>query len=98
MARATDYDVRIIRDDFGVPHIYGKRDVDTAFGLAYAHAEDDFATMQDVILATRGTLAAVKGVGAAPTDYLIQVMGVWKAIDEGYDSVISQYTRDIAQA
>ncbi len=31
------YDVRILRDDFGVPHIFGKTDPDAAFGLAYAH-------------------------------------------------------------
>lgn len=95
---AEKYQVRIIRDEFGVPHIYGKRDVDTAFGLAYAHAEDDYRTIEDVILATRGTLAAVKGADAAKTDYLIQLMGVWEAVDEGYNSQISQQTRDIAQA
>ena len=32
------YDVRVLRDTFGVPHVYGKRDADVAFGLAYAHA------------------------------------------------------------
>ena len=39
---AEKYDVRIVRDKYGVPHIFGARDVDAAFGLAYAHAEDDF--------------------------------------------------------
>ena len=34
--------VTIIRDDFGVPHIYGKTDADVVFGLLYAQAEDDF--------------------------------------------------------
>ena len=34
--------VTIIRDDWGVPHIYGKTDADTVFGLMYAQAEDDF--------------------------------------------------------
>ena len=97
-AAAEQYDVRIIRDEFGVPHIYGKRDADTAFGLAYAHAEDDFATIQDVILATRGKMAAVKGPGAAQTDYLIHLMRVWEAVDANYHSNISQHTRDIAQA
>jgi acyl-homoserine-lactone acylase len=92
------YDVRIIRDEYGVPHIYGKRDVDTAFGLAYAHAEDDFVTTQEVLLASRGSLAAVKGADAAQTDYLIHLMGVWEAVDAGYDTEISQHTRDIAQA
>lgn len=98
IAIAEQYQVRIIRDEFGMPHIYGKRDVDTAFGLAYAHAEDDYATIEDVILATRGTLAAVKGVDAAKTDYLIAMMRVWEAVDGGYDSLISRQTRDIAQA
>lgn len=98
IAAAQKYTVRIIRDEFGVPHIYGKRDVDVAFGLAYAHSEDDYQTIEDVILATRGTLAAVKGVDAAKTDYLIQMMGVWEAVDQGYNTLISQQTRDIAQA
>lgn len=92
------YDVRIIRDEFGVPHIYGKRDADTAFGLAYAQAEDDFQTLQDVILATRGQLAAVRGADAAKTDYLIQLMGVWEAVEAGYDTELSQAARDVAQA
>ena len=43
-AEAANYDARIIRDGFGVPHIYGARDADVAFGLAYAHAEDDWLT------------------------------------------------------
>lgn len=95
---AQQYDVRIIRDEFGVPHIYGKRDADAAFGLAFAHAEDDFATIEDVILATRGTLAAVKGKDAAKTDYLIQLMGVWEAVDQGFEANLSQHTKEIAQA
>ncbi|NND78636.1 MAG: acylase, partial [Maribacter sp.] len=34
--------IMIIRDDFGVPHIYGKTDADAVFGLLYAQCEDDF--------------------------------------------------------
>ncbi|WOJ95313.1 acylase [Congregibacter brevis] len=92
------YNVRLIRDEFGVPHIYGESDADTAFGLGYAQAEDDFATLQDVVLATRGKLAAVRGPDAAKTDYLIQLMGVWEAVDEGYESKLSQKARDVAEA
>jgi glycogen operon protein len=43
------YKAEIIRDKFGVPHIYGTTDADTAFGVAMAHAEDDFFTLQDVV-------------------------------------------------
>ena len=36
------YKVEITRDEWGVPHVHGKTDADAAFGLAYAHAQDDF--------------------------------------------------------
>ena len=74
-------DVEIIRDTWGTPHIYGKTNADTAFGVAYAHAEDDFETIQDVTAATRGVLARYKGAGAAPTDYVVALLDVWGTID-----------------
>ena len=46
---ASTYDARIIRDDFGVPHIFGETDADATFGFGYAHAEDDWETIQDVL-------------------------------------------------
>ncbi|NVJ97288.1 MAG: penicillin acylase family protein [Alphaproteobacteria bacterium] len=98
LALENDYAVRIVRDGYGVPHIFGQRDVDVSFGLAFAHAEDDFATIQDVVLATRGKLATLHGPDAAKTDYLIQWMNVWEVVNAGYDSRISQQTRDHAEA
>lgn len=50
-------EVRILRDRFGVPHVHGKTDADVAFGLAYAHAEDDFRTIQQSIMTSRGRLS-----------------------------------------
>ena len=44
-----NYNVKIYRDIWGVPHIYGDTDEDVAFGLAYAHSEDDFDTMQKIL-------------------------------------------------
>ncbi len=38
---SSGYQATITRDKWGVPHIFGKRDEDAAFGLAYAHADDD---------------------------------------------------------
>lgn len=92
------YNVNIVRDKYAVPHIFGARDVDAAFGLAYAHAQDDFKTMQDILLVTRGKLATLHGVDAAKTDYLVQFMGVWDVVNAGYDHRINQQTRDHAQA
>ena len=98
IARAARYHARIQRDDYGVPHISGPRDVDVAYGLAYAHAEDDFATLQDVLRATRGTLAAVKGPAGAPTDYLVQLFGVWDAVHAGYARDLPADVRAVLEA
>ena len=40
--KAQAENIEIIRDDYGVPHIYGKTDADAVFGLLYAQCEDDF--------------------------------------------------------
>ena len=58
---STKYDVEILRDTWGVPHIYGVTDKDVAFGFAFAHSEDDFKTIQDVVLQTRGKLSSIYG-------------------------------------
>src|SRR5512143_351800 len=34
--------VTIVRDDWGIPHVYGQTDADAVFGVMYAQAEDDF--------------------------------------------------------
>ena len=54
------FTAKIERDDWGVPHIYGRRDADVSFGLAYAHAQDDFATLEEIVFALRGELASKK--------------------------------------
>lgn len=51
----------IIRDDFGVPHIYGKTDADAVFGMLYAQAEDDFNRVERNYIWAIGRLAEVEG-------------------------------------
>jgi len=90
---ATNYDVRILRDVWGVPHVFGRTDADAAYGLAYAHAEDDFETIQETLFAVRGTLASVRGPGAAPLDYLIALLGIWNDVERGWSTAIEPRTR-----
>jgi acyl-homoserine-lactone acylase len=51
----------IIRDDFGIPHIYGKSDADAVFGMLYAQCEDDFKRVERNYLWAIGRLAEVEG-------------------------------------
>jgi penicillin amidase/acyl-homoserine-lactone acylase len=95
---AANYDARIQRDDFGVPHISGARDVDVAFGLGFAHSEDDFATLADVVMGVRGTLAEIKGRDAVVGDYLVRLLRVWEAVDAAYESDLPRDVRNILDA
>ena len=96
--RKARYDVRILRDTWGVPHIFGQRDADAAFGLAYAHAEDDFLTTQQTLLAARGLLASVYGKDAAPNDYMVQLLRIWDVVDSQYDRDLAPETRAVLDA
>ena len=72
----SGYDAEIMRDGYGVPHIFGATDADAAFGFAYAHAGDDFSTIQKTIAFGRGMTAQFDGRGAAPADFMYDLFGV----------------------
>jgi acyl-homoserine-lactone acylase len=92
------YDVRILRDTWGVPHVFGRTDADAAYGLAFAHAEDDFETIQWSLLAARGGLAARLGPEAAPNDFVVQLLRVRDVVDAGYERDLSPETRALCEA
>ena len=58
----------IIRDSFGVPHIYGLTDADAVFGLLYAQCEDDFNRVEHNYIWAIGRLAEVEGEKAIYSD------------------------------
>jgi acyl-homoserine-lactone acylase len=60
--------VEIIRDDYGVPHVYGKTDADVVFGMLYAQAEDDFPRVERNYIWAIGRLAEVDGEAAIYSD------------------------------
>jgi acyl-homoserine-lactone acylase len=78
-------EVVIHRDRWGVPHIFGKTDNAAAFGLAYAHAEDDFPLIQGSLVAARGQLARLRlaKIGIV-NDYLVQLLGVAENAERQY--------------
>jgi len=61
--------IDIVRDSFGVPHIFGKTDPEVAYGLAWAEAEDEFASMQQLLLPVKGLMGKVLGKPGAAGDY-----------------------------
>jgi acyl-homoserine-lactone acylase len=53
--------VTILRDTWGIPHVYGKTDADAVFGVMYAQAEDDFNRVETNYLNSMGRLAEAEG-------------------------------------
>ena len=66
--------VTIHRDQWGIPHIYGKTDADAVFGLMYAQCEDDFARVELNYIEKLGRMSEVKGEKELAYDLYIKLL------------------------
>ncbi|GMQ26974.1 acylase [Algoriphagus sp. oki45] len=81
--------IEIARDEFGVPHIFGKKDADVAYGLAWAHAEDDFETIQKTVLAGKALAGRVFGEQGAGVDFFVHLLETKEIAKEKYETTFS---------
>jgi acyl-homoserine-lactone acylase len=89
------HNVTIARDSFGVPHIFGKTDADAAYGLAWAHAEDDFEHIQQNLLAAKGKLGLVLGKEGVLFDFGLRFFGIDTLVDNNYERKLSPEFRQV---
>lgn len=87
--------VTIIRDSLGVPHIHGKTDADAAYGLAYAHSEDNFAEIQEAIMAGKGLLGSYKGKDGVLFDFGLQFLNIDSLVDARFELDLSPAFRAV---
>ena len=66
--------VTIIRDNWGIPHIYGKTDADAVFGLLYAQCEDDFGRVEMNYIEKLGRKSEIKGESELQNDLYIRLI------------------------
>ena len=81
----------------GVPHIYGNTDAETAYGLAWAHAEDDFQTIQEPFLAAKTLLASVKGKEGALLDAVAFLVDADGIVEEKYETDFSDSFKKVLE-
>ena len=79
--------ITIARDSFGVPHIFAPTDPEVAYGLAWAHAEDDFKTIQTLILTGKGKLSTYMGKKGAPIDFVVGLLNTKALVDQQIGSM-----------
>jgi acyl-homoserine-lactone acylase len=91
-------DVTIIRDSLGVPHIFGKTDADAAYGLAYAHCEDNFSNMQEAVMAGKGLLGSYKGKEGGLFDFGLQFLNIDSLVEARFEQDLSSEFRAVLHA
>jgi acyl-homoserine-lactone acylase len=85
--------IDIVRDSFGVPHIFAKTDAEVAYGLAWAEAEDDFASMQQVILPAKGLMGKVLGKKAVAGDYAFALFRCKEITEEKWQTLRPEFLK-----
>ena len=88
--------IEIVRDQYGIPHIFAKTDAEVAYGLAWANAEDDFNTIQEAYLAGNAMLSKYIGLKGAPADFITQFIGSKEIINEKIGEISDDYLKVIS--
>ena len=83
--------IEIIRDNYGVPHIYAPTDAEVAYGFAWAQAEDHFKLIQEAYLAGNGLLGKRIGLKAAGADFLTQLIQSEEIVNELYGTLDEKF-------
>ncbi|MFK7907796.1 MAG: penicillin acylase family protein, partial [Chitinophagales bacterium] len=89
--------IQIVRDQWGVPHIFAPTDKEVAYGLAWVQCEDDFNTMQEQMLAIKGMLGEVKGQDRIVVDFGVKFMGLREIVEERYEQDLAADFREVLQ-
>jgi acyl-homoserine-lactone acylase len=91
ISQINTQNITIVRDSFGVPHIFAKTDSEAAYGLAWAHAEDDFKTIQFLTLSGKGLLGKAFGKKGAQADYAVALLRCREIVEEKINTLTPQF-------
>ncbi len=87
--------IDIVRDKWGVPHIFAPTDEEVAYGLAWATGEDDFKTAQELLLVVRGMLGEVNGKNGAVLDFMYHILDIDRTVEDQYETSYSEKFKKI---
>ena len=93
LSQIESKNIEIVRDQYGVPHIYGKTDAEVAYGLAWAHSEDDFKTIQEGYLAGNGLLSKHVGINGAGADFITQVIESGETVNKLFHTLSPEFVK-----
>ena len=87
-------EVKIFRDEFGIPFIIAEEDTDAIFALGYVHAQERLFQMDITRRAGMGRLSEVLGKTTIPFDKMFRTLGIFKLVQESFPKLnpLSQKT------
>ena len=95
------HDVTIYRDHWGTAHVFGKTDVSTIFGFAYAQAEDNFPQLEENFILAVGRGAEIYGPDMVQEDLLNRTLAIedhaeldYRSIDSNMREAVTHLLRD----
>ena len=95
-------EVEIIRDRFGIPHIYANNEHDTLFAQGYVHAQDRLWQMEMNRRLADGRLSEIAGPDLVDVDYFIRILGIDKlrcglaeSLDSKSLSLVKSYVKGV---
>lgn len=90
--------IKIYRDEYGVPYIYTQTDAEAAYGLAWVQCEDNFEDVQESLLAVNSLLAQDRGKDGALLDAAAFIVNAYQVVEEKYEESFSEDFKKIIKA
>ncbi|HYN37798.1 MAG TPA: penicillin acylase family protein, partial [Rhodospirillales bacterium] len=87
----------VLRDRWGVPHIFAASEEDAVAALGWVHAEDRLAQMETTRRTGAGRLAEVIGPSALPSDRWMRTLGLYRLAEQQY-ARLSERSRGLLDA
>ena len=94
MAQINPDQIDIVRDQWGVPHIFAQTDAEVAYGFAWASCEDDFETLQMQLLPIRGLAGRVLGKKSVVFDIAFHLTDADQLVNNKYEADLSETFRN----
>ena len=98
IAQISTANITIARDTFGIPHIFGGSDAEVAYGLAWAHCEDDFEHIQLMMITAKARVGELTGKDGAISDYFVRFIKAKEIANEKYETDLSKSYKNALQA
>src|SRR5215218_11167143 len=97
LANPLAKNVTIYRDTYGVPHVFGRTDASTAFGFAYAQAEDNFWRVEENFILALGRASELYGERTLAEDRLNHALEIPRLTREEY-ARLDKHMRSLCDA